>query len=171
MNPPLILAIDPGSKMGWAAGQAGGHPTSASERVPLEGLLEWLQQFFTDKKPDMVVVEAMLPLRAYARLKTAEHSVYLAARQHGVIQALTGLWKIPYHEPDVLAVRQHFTGARSHGGRKEGKRAVIGRCHQLRYLPRDCVDNDRADALATWDFACATLARKPPKELVMFAAA
>jgi hypothetical protein len=45
---------------------------------------------------------------------------------------------------------------------------VMQRAIALGYLPKGCRDWDRADACALFDFAAATYARTPPRELVFF---
>jgi len=165
----LILALDNGYRTGFAEGEAGGRPSrSGSEKVDVPELLRWLNKAFKRQLPRLVVVEDVLPLKAYARLGTAEHSVYDALRRRGVVEACCGLWGVELRAAPVLAVRKHFTGRVSHGSQKDGKRATIMRCRQLRYIANDEADEDRCDALAIWDWASATIARRPPRELVLF---
>lgn len=168
----LILALDLGFKTGWAEGEAGELP-SRSGSVPLHlfEFLEWLNNGFKRARPRLVVVEDYLPLAAYQRLGTAEHAVYDALMRRGALEACCGLWGIELRAVDVNHARKHFTGKRTHGSREANKRATILRCRQLRYVGPEETDEDRCDALAVWDWASASLARKPPRELVLFGGA
>ena len=164
----LILALDLGLRTGWAFGEAGKHPSSGSDKVRLVDMIKWLDEMLRGERPELVVTEAPLPLRAYRRLGTSELSVYDALKRAGIVEAMCGRWKIARREVDVLKVRKHFTGASSHGGREESKRAVIMRCRQLGYVAADETDDDRCDALAIWDWAGVRVAGKQPKVLHMF---
>ena len=134
-------------------------------------LTGWLNAKLQDIRPRLVVVEDVLPLKAYARLGTAEASVYDAVKRAGIVEGLCAHWKIQHRAISVLEVRQHFTGERSHGGRDEAKRATIARCRQLGYVPLDETDDNRCDALALWDWASARIGRKAPKVLTLFGGA
>jgi hypothetical protein len=71
-------------------------------------------------------------------------------------------------EASAQSVTKHFTGTARHGGRAPKKRAIVARCRMLGYVPADCTDEDRCDALAVWDWACAHKARVAPRDLVLF---
>jgi hypothetical protein len=164
-----ILALDLGFKTGWAEGEAGQQPSrSGSRPLHLFEFLGWLNDRFKERRPRLVVVEDYLPLAAYKRLGTAEHSVYDALMRRGALEACCGLWGIELRAVDVLHARKHFTGRRSHGSREDNKRATIVRCRQLKYVAAGEADEDRCDALQIWDWASSALARKAPRELVLF---
>ena len=163
-----ILALDNGWHTGWAFGEPGQRPRSGSEDVTVPDFLDWLNTALRRDRPRLVVVEDVLPLAAYRRVGTSEATVYDALKRRGVVEACCGLWSIELRAVDVLDVRKHFTGKRSHGGREAGKLATISRCRQLRYVGPEERNEDRCDALAIWDWACATIARVAPKELHMF---
>jgi drug/metabolite transporter superfamily protein YnfA len=174
----FIIGLDVGRRMGFAEGEAGSkHPHSGSAQLgkvragideSFGELLQWLDDAFRRRRPDLVAVEAPLSLRAYTKLGTAEDAVRAAYGQHAIIEAICWRWGIERVEVPVLTVRKHFTGKASHRGREFGKVAVISRCIQLGYVGRDEDDDNRCDALAVWDWASATIGKKPPEELVLF---
>lgn len=168
----LILALDLGLRTGWAFGEAGQRPSSGSDKITVAASLRWLDEMLrSGERPRLIVVEDVLPLRAYKRLGTAEASVYDALRRQGIVEGVCWYWGIQRRAANVLAVRKHFTGKRSWGDRAAGKGAVIKRCRQLGYVPADCSDEDRCDACAIWDWASATIGRRAPEVLTLFGGA
>lgn len=172
-----ILALDLAINTGAAIGRAGVAPRSFSVRlkkgdegqdVAFANLVAWLSRFLSEEKPALVFKEAMLPIAAFARLDSAAHTITFHAGLHAIVEALCVRHRIPWDERADATVRKHFCGSARFGGRAAAKRAVLGRCHMLGLLPRDCKDDNRADAIACHDWAAAHLARIPPKELVLF---
>lgn len=139
----------------------------AVQAVELTRLLN--KRFLEAPRPSLVVVEAPLGLAAFRALGASEASIRSAYALAAIVAGIAGIFMIPVREAGVGQVTKHFTGKVRHGGRDERKRAVISRCRMLGYVPPDCVDEDRCDALAVWDWACAHLARRP-REVVLFAA-
>jgi len=174
----IILALDLGRRLGWALGEnpidlRSGFEVLGKPGAPLDhmlgNLLRWLQAQFEKAEPALLVKEAPLSLAAFQRLGTGEDAVRAAYAQHGVVEATCNHWGVECRDVNVLVATKHFTGKASWGGRQERKRAIIARCHALGYLKRDeTTDDNESDALAVWDWAQATIARKPPQELILF---
>ena len=148
---PIIVGLDLGRLTGVAEGTATTDAPSS---------LTWQ---LSDPQDGLAVQCAEL-LR---RLGASEASIRSAHAFYGLIAGISGVFGVRFHVADVGAVTKHFTGKAHHGGRDARKRAVIARCRALGYVPRDSFDEDRADACAVWDWACAHLARRP-RELVLF---
>jgi len=174
---PIIIGLDLGRLTGVAEGTPTGAPSSRTWTLsdPQDGLAvqcaELLRllntRLLAAPRPSLIVSEAPLPLAAFRRLGASEASIRSAHAFYGLIAGISGVFGVRFHVADVGAVTKHFTGKAHHGGRDARKRAVIARCRALGYVPRDSFDEDRADACAVWDWACAHLARRP-RELVLF---
>src|SRR5690606_10064657 len=91
----------------------------------------------------------------------AAHTVRLTFGLHGVVDGVAERFDLDCREVHDATARKHFIGKGRMGDREATKRAVLTRCHQLGWLARDCRDEDRADALCVWDWACAHVARRP----------
>jgi hypothetical protein len=175
-----ILALDLGRLTGVAEGAAGGIPRSLTWTLadPQDGLtvqcVELLRllnkRLLQAPRPSLIVSEAPLGLAAFRALGTSEASIRSAYALAAIVAGIAGMFSIGSRESSVGQVTKHFTGTARHGGRESRKRAVILRCRALGYVPRDCLDEDRCDALAVWDFACAHYARRPSR-IVLFDAA
>jgi len=173
----VIMAIDTGRLTGVAEGGPADRPSSRTWILsdPQDGLsvqcAELLRRLnkrlLVAPRVSLIVAEAPLPLAAFRVLGSSEDSIRSAYAFHGIIAGIAGLFSIPHRVAGVGAVTKHFTGRAKHGGRDARKRAVIARCRALGYVERDCSDEDRCDALAVWDWACAHHARRP-RELVLF---
>lgn len=171
------MAFDLGRLAGFAIGKPGEIPRSGTEVLakPHGGfaaqaghLISFLNREFRDNQPLMVVKEAPFSLAAFSDHRVAEKVVRSAYGLHAIVEGMAHRFDIPCHDAPEATVTKHFTGKGRHGGRANRKRAIIERCHQLGYLDRRCRDDDRADAIAVWDFACAHLARRAPPVLHMF---
>lgn len=57
-------------------------------------------------------------------------------------------------------IRKHFTGRGRVPKGEDPKAGTIMRCHQLGFLPYTNTDDNIADAIAVWDYACATRGRR-----------
>lgn len=110
-------------------------------------------------KPFMLVKEA--PLSIEALLKIGAHSIPSTLGMHLIVRAMCFGHGVRCEDAHVGTVTKHFLGSAKTGGRAERKAAIIRRCRLLGYVPADCNDEDRCDALACWDFAAATYARAP----------
>lgn len=160
-----IFTLDLGNTTGFAAGAPGDKPTSgivilkaSSEKIDVafSNLIVFLQEQFEARRPQLVVKEQMLPLEAFMALGNAERTVRAHAGFHAIVEAMCKRYSIDWDEKSDATIRKHFIGKGRLGTRKETKDAVINRCHLLGLMPRDCDDDNRADALAIHDWACAT---------------
>lgn len=173
-----IIGLDVGRLTGVASGtRRDAAPTSftvilsgprAGLAVQAGNLLAFLDQEFRREKPALLAKEAPIPLAAFRDKDAAAHTVRSAFALHGVVEAMCQRFSVPCHEVVESTVTKFFTGKGRWGGRRARKEAVMLRCRALGYVPADCRDEDRCDALAVWDWACAHLAKRAPRELVMF---
>jgi hypothetical protein len=159
-----ILALDLATITGWARGPVGGAPASgsirfgkreASENAVFAHALEWLAALLDPQpRPDMIVIEAMLPPGAKVGGTNTGVRDRLAGL-HGVVRGvahLRGVFDIQAHP--VAAIRGHFIGVRGLK-RDKAKPAIVARCRELGWGP--IVDDNAADALAAWSFACSLI--------------
>lgn len=157
-NPPSILALDIATRAGWAFARPGEYPLSGSVRLAPpgssngtigRGMLRWLTDFITVNKPGMIYYEVPLDPRHMGRKTTFATARILLGLPFLVetIAEARGIFKL--REAGVQDVRKHFCGTPRP---KDKKQAVLARCRQLGWKPED---DNAADALALWDFACA----------------
>jgi hypothetical protein len=171
-----IFALDLAIRTGFAVGLVGERPHSISvalkrpdepRAVALGNLVAWLDSAWRKEKPALVVKEAPLSLQAYRNLGNSEDRVKMDYALHGIVEAMCNRFGITCEQWHVASVRKHFIGRSMLGDRAATKAAVVQRARVLGYIPRDCTDDNRADALALWDFAAARHGRRDPK-LVLF---
>lgn len=169
----IILALDLASRTGWASGVPGTLPDSGCvilkkpdepRAVACGNLIHWLQARLTERRPALVVCEAPFSLQAFASHQNAELTVRMTLSLHGIVEGMCMRHGIRHQEFHPATIRKHFVGKGRMGSRTESKIAVIQRCHLLGYMPKECRDDNRADALATWEFAAATT----PSKLFLF---
>lgn len=167
-----ILALDISTTSGFAQGEPGGRPKSWTVRLkrpsdPAEtaafNMLAFLRDHFVLQKPDLVVLEDYMHPSAHK----STDALTIALALHYVATSIATAYTVQWRKVHVDAVRKHFLGFARTGERKETKAAVLRRCRQLKYLDLTCSDDNRADACAVWDYACAHFARKP-SDLVLF---
>ncbi|MCC3246707.1 hypothetical protein LG047_15510 [Methylocystis sp. WRRC1] len=168
-----IMALDIATVCGFCIGRAGEIPRSGSVRLkrPCDGpevaafnMRAFLRDQFIFDRPDIIISEHFLNPVAQ---KSAD-AVVLQLYCHGVMHAEAMARNIRVHAPHAATVRKHFIGAANMGERKATKDAVLNRAKLLGYIPGDCRDDNRADAVALFDWASATIARVPPRNLVLF---
>jgi hypothetical protein len=163
MSKPLILALDIATRTGWAAGRVGETPVSGSirfgnssdnEDVIFGAALDWASTFLQGKcRPDILMIEALLPPIAKIGNTTAAVRDRLAGL-HGVVRAVASLRGISnIRECTVGDVRAHFIGDRK-AKRGIAKAETMRRCARLGWQYRD---DNAADALAVWSYACAQI--------------
>lgn len=159
-----IFTLDLGVASGFAKGRPGDAPVSGtvwlkkpkeSIDVAYANLIAFLADVFTRDRPDLVVKEKMLPLQAFMAMGNAESTVRAHAGYHAIVEGLCGRFGIPWDEVADSTARKHFIGIGRTGDRDETKAMVVARCHALKIMPADCDDDNRADALAIHDWACA----------------
>jgi hypothetical protein len=168
-----IFALDLAARTGFATGRAGERPRSGTvilkdpkepRAVALGNLIDWLNERWSIEKPALVIKEAPFSLQAFKDHANAEATVLMTYGLHGIVEAMACRFGIECRDAHAATIRKHFLGVGRMGSRVEMKRAVIQRCHVLGYMPRDSHDDNRADALATWDYAAATV----PSKLYLF---
>lgn len=159
----MILALDLATRTGFARGRVGELPISGSIRFGGSGAhdaaifaaaLRWIsQELQPEPRPDIVILEAMLPPDAM-RGATSRAVRDRLAGLHGIalgVAHLRGVGEIA--EASVGNIRGHFIGDRRLR-RPDAKRHVMARCKALGW---QCADDNAGDALALWSYACALI--------------
>jgi hypothetical protein len=155
-----ILALDIATALGFARGSLGGVPTcstikfngpdGASDAAVFANCLRWLSDFLAPMpRPDILVLEAMLPIEAMQG-ETNRATRDRLAGLHGVIKGVAhcrGVYDIRL--VNVQQVRKHFCGDRF-----AKKDQVRERCRELGW---PTTDHNAADAAACWDYVCSLL--------------
>ena len=152
-----ILALDLARKTGWARGRPGERPVSgavqfggagAGHEEVFGGALRWLTNA---ARPDLIVIEQ--PMSAHhMRGRTNQKALLLLYGLPAVIGAVANCHRVRVLHAGVQDVRGHFLGDRKMK-RAAAKDATVFRCRQLGWM--DDTDDNRADALAIWSYACA----------------
>lgn len=162
----LIFCLDLGVSSGFAKGKPGDVPASGTVRLkkPKDGievafanLIAFLADEFSADCPAYLVKERVLSLAAFKELGTSQAVVYAHAGYHAIVEGLCGRFGIEWQDVPDSTARKHFLGVGNLGDRASTKAGVVARCHLLDLMPRDCHDDNRADALCIHDWACATL--------------
>lgn len=166
---PDILALDLATVTGFARGRLGQKPVSGSIRfgrpkdssqAVFGAALVWLEAQMLEPKPDIVIIERLLPPEAMKN-KTSRAVRDRLAGLHGIARAAAHLHGIEeVTEASVGDVRRHFIGDGSLK-RKPAKQVVIDRCVALGWQVED---DNAADACALWSYACGVL---DPKHALM----
>jgi len=160
---PKIAALDIATTLGWAVGALDECPRAGSIRFGLVGrdppdeifsaALIWAADFFERERPDLLMLEGMLPPQAMQNRTSRQvrdrlaglHGIMLgSARRYGVGEISTA---------SVNDIRAHFIGDRGLK-RNAAKRETIRRCVQLGWPVED---DNAADALACFSYACGLL--------------
>ena len=151
-----ILAIDPGSRCGWALSEAGTvvtalsgvwdlstrrHEGAGMRMVHLERNLQQFQPW-----PELVVYE-----------EVAAHKGVSAAHVYGAIVGIVQLWcetrSIPYCGVPVGTLKKHATGKGN-----SDKDAMVLACAKRFVIQPATLDHNRADALWLLDYALTEIA-------------
>ena len=176
----LIVALDLGTRMGFACGKAGhgeAYPRSGAVilKSPKEprgrafgNLIDWLNKFIPAERPTLLVKEAPLPLQAFKNLGNAAATVTFTGGLHAIVEGMCDRYGIACQDVADSTVRKHFIGRARMGTRALTKQAVVQRAKALKLIPADCTDDNRADAVALFDYAAHTFARASGGELVLF---
>lgn len=160
----LIFCLDLGVTSGFAKGRPGDAPVSGTVRLKKPGesidiafanLISFLCEQFEVDRPALVVKEKMLSLQAYASIGNAEKTVRAHAGYHAIVEAVCVRFGIEWDDIADSTARKHFLGRAHMGARDETKAAVVARCQLLGLIPKDCKDDNRADACCIHDWACA----------------
>lgn len=175
----LVYALDLGTRSGFAKGRPGDAPISGAlilkrrdeaRAVALGNLLAYLNDEWSQDAPALVCTEAPMTLEAFRQLHSSEANVRMHHGLHAVVEALCARFGCRLIEAHNATVRKHFLGIGRLGNREDTKAAVVRRCHMLGLMPRDKNDDDRADAIALFDWACATFGNRSvsTQNLVLF---
>lgn len=172
-----IFCLDLGMRSGFAHGRPGAYPTSGTvilkrpdEETSVAGwnLICFLQERFAAERPALVVKEKMLHLPAQRRLGNGAAGALTTSGLHAIVEAMCRGFGVRCLSVAAPTIRKHFIGHGRLGSRDACKAAVITRCHVLSLMPRTSRDDNRADALATWDYAAHTFGRARAAELHLF---
>jgi hypothetical protein len=172
-----IFAMDLGIKTGVAVGLPGAVPRSFTwvlkqpheeREIAFANLIAWLDTQFRESRPRFVIKEQPFALGAFTKRGNSGATVRLTYGLHAVVEGVCRRFAIPCFERHDQTIRKHFIGRARGGDRKLIKAAVLRQCRLLDYLDADCNDDNRADALAAWDFASAVIANVPPRRLHLF---
>lgn len=164
-----IFTLDLGVASGFAKGKPGDAPLSGTVRLKKPGehidvafanLIAFLCEQFDTDRPALLVKEKMLALEAFRSIGNAEKTVRAHGAYHGIVEGLCVRYGVTWSDVTDSTARKHFIGRGRTGSREETKRAVVARCHALNLMPRDCADDNRADALAIWDWAAANFGQR-----------
>jgi len=164
-----ILAIDAATITGWARGIVGSAPehgtvnfgrADTGDKV-FASCLAWISHELELSLPDQIFIEAMLPPQAMKGHTSRQVRDRLAGL-HGVVRAVACKHNILVTAVSVGDIRAHFIGARGQG-RNVAKTNVIERCRALGWNVRN--DNE-ADAVALWSYACALIDPKSALQVV-----
>ena len=158
-----VLAFDAATFTGWARGRVDGIPECGSLRFGKPGCSENVvfgqaMQWFADMlrpqpRPDVVVIEALLPANAKVGMTTSSVRDRLAGL-HAICRGTCELHGIKeVQSANVNDVRGHFIGTRMLH-RDSAKAATLDRCRRLGWSAQN---TDEADALALWHFACSLI--------------
>jgi hypothetical protein len=158
-----VLALDLATVTGYARGHVGTTPISGSIRFGKRGCrdhiifadaLRWISQLLEPQpRPDLVIIEAMLPPDAM-RGQTSRAVRDRLAGLHGIARGVAALRGIPeIATASVSEIRGHFIGERT-ASRRAAKRWTIEKCYELGWAPEN---DNAADALALWHYACSLI--------------
>lgn len=165
----LIFALDIATHTGFAVGLPGQMPRSGVVTLKKRGephseaffnMMRFLEAQWRRERPVLVAKEAHLRLQAYQMFGNSEARIELDFGLHAIVEAMARSFGIPCEQAEAVTIRKHFLGKARMGSREETKMAVVKRCHLLGLMPKDRFDDNRADACATWDWACAKYMRK-----------
>ena len=155
-----VIAFDIATVTGWARGRVGGVPSSGTVSFGAKGashnaifgnaLRTFARMLEGEPRPEILVMEALLPAEAVSNAETRN----LLAGLQGICRGVAHMRKI-YNigVVNVGDVRQHFINYRN-APRDRAKRDTITRCKQLGWA---VADDNAADALACWHFACSLI--------------
>lgn len=160
-----VLALDLATTTGYARGRVGSIPvagtvcfassSSASDNAIFGAALCWISELLLPTpRPDMIVIEALLPPGAMVGMTSRVVRDRLIGL-HGIVRAVSHLRSVHnFHAVSVGDIRAHFIGDRNLP-RAVAKRETIARCRALGWTTGG--SNDAADALAAWSYGCSMI--------------
>lgn len=166
-----ILALDQAEYVvGFAIGDAGALPRVETYRLrakdertedAIARYAVWLRDMIAEHEVKLCCVEHFVPLGAMkGRTNAASHEGQIGLGY--AARAVAAVAGVHFRSPHLNTIRSHFCGAISGGSRALTKEMVIKRARMLGYIPRDCKDDNMADAAALFDFSSNYFARKAP---------
>lgn len=185
-----VLAFDLATRTGWAKGAPGMVPESKAVTLakPSDPDGTWQRNIralylvlANDVIPDLVIWETPASPESWKRMAQAHgrgqngESLIMQNSLSDILKGTLDARGIPFVTVERRSVLKHYTGRgswtsapKAGDGRKLGKEAVLRRAIRLGHLPEGCRDDDRADAIALWDYGCAVYCGFIPKEIVPF---
>lgn len=173
----ILIGLDLGVRTGWAEGVPGRKPKvstyilkrdSEPIAVAFANLFALLRRRLKVGDVALVAKEAPFHLGAATARGGSEAAVRASYGFHAIVEGAAAMYGIRCVDGYDSTIRKHFIGVGRTGDRKTTKAAVVLRCVQLGFLPRGCTDEDSADAAAVFDWAGATVLRRPYHELELF---
>jgi hypothetical protein len=174
----MIIGLDLATRLGWCIGAPGTVPRSGSFRLKMPSepidtallnLFRFLEREFNEKIPSLVIAEKKLSIAAQLKLTNNEANIDFQCSLHAVTRLICRLFGVPCISVADSTIRKHLLGRGKLGDRKSTKAAVVARCKLIGLIERTAPDDDdRSDAVAAWEYACAHHARRSPAELFMF---
>lgn len=167
----MVWALDLATRTGYAYGVPGTVPTSGAvllkkpkepRAIALGNFIWWLNDKWSKHRPDLIVTESPMTLQGFLCIHSSEDNVRMHHSLHGVVEGMAARFglhdKIIEVRPQTY--RKHFLGQANFGNRERTKWEMVLRARLLALIPKDCEDEDRADAVGIHDWACATHGRK-----------
>jgi hypothetical protein len=166
-----VLAVDLAANTGWALGHVGAQPRFGSVRfgdrathnnVIFAACLDWTIEILQRERPDLLILESLLPPTAKLG-HTSAPALDRLAGLNAIVRAVAHRAQVgEIADAAVSDVRGHFIGSRREA-RAIAKRLTIERCRRLGW---SVVNDNEADALALWSYACALIDPKTALDVV-----
>lgn len=162
------MALDIATSTGVAVGSSGGTPVAwsvdlrrghakASEDVRFSEILRLSQGLIVEHEPDLIAIEAFIGgPRASAYLIGLVACVRGCAANRGIRVEMVFPATVRKHFLGKALTSKDFPGMKQAKAKLAIKERVAAQCRAIGWHVSDL---DAADALATWDWACATKAR------------
>lgn len=160
---PLVLGLDIATTLGWSRGHVNDTAPSCGSvrfgktRTPAAEIfgnaIRWAEAYIGSVKPDILVLEALLPPEAMEG-HTSRGVRDRLCGLHGIMLGIAhnaGVGEIV--TASVSDVRAHFISERGLK-RAQAKKAVMDKCQSLGWTVED---DNQGDAAATWSYACALI--------------
>lgn len=181
-----FLSFDLATRTGWAMGEPG-RAVPMSGAVTLQkpkdefGTMEQnigalFVRLFSERTPSIVVWETPMTPEGWYRICQQQGrmqngaSLIIQNVLSGILRRECGRKEVPFVEVSRQTILKHYTGHARWGGRDPGKKAVLARAALLGHMLPGSKDDDRADAIAMWDWACGKYGGFQPKEIIPFVA-
>jgi Holliday junction resolvasome RuvABC endonuclease subunit len=159
-----ILALDVATTTGVCVGSSGAAPRAWTVDLgkspiqrKLSNALVMTQGLITAHNPDLIVIEAPIGGKKVNQpLIKMVGCIEGCAFNRGVKTLPVNLASVRKHFLGKAFTKQHFPHLTEKAARVEIKNMVIRRCTAIGWNPEN---DDEADAMALWDWACATQVR------------